>query len=69
MAWHFDLYRLSGPAEVPELGWDEARLGISLVEWPERLGHLTPDHALALTLGHGATEDARVAQMNGWEDR
>jgi tRNA threonylcarbamoyladenosine biosynthesis protein TsaE len=69
MAWHFDLYRLSGPEEVPELGWDEARLGIALVEWPERLGHLMPDHALALTLGHGASEDARVAHMNGWEDR
>src|SRR5689334_18532040 len=24
-AHHFDLYRLSGPSEVPELGWEEAR--------------------------------------------
>ncbi len=37
--WHFDLYRLSGPDEVIELGWDEARAeGVALVEWPDRLG-------------------------------
>ena len=68
-AWHFDLYRLSGPAEVPELGWDEARQGIALVEWPDRLGHLTPEGALTLTLAQGATEDARVAELHGWADR
>jgi tRNA threonylcarbamoyladenosine biosynthesis protein TsaE len=68
-AWHFDLYRLSGPTEVPELGWDEARLGIALVEWPDRLGALTPDDALALILAPGTTENARVADLKGWEDR
>lgn len=41
--WHFDLYRLSGPDEVTELGWEEALAdGCALVEWPERLGPLLP---------------------------
>ncbi|HIF25865.1 MAG TPA: tRNA (adenosine(37)-N6)-threonylcarbamoyltransferase complex ATPase subunit type 1 TsaE [Micavibrio sp.] len=36
---HFDLYRLEDPEEVYELGWEEALSeGISLIEWPERLG-------------------------------
>ena len=69
VAHHFDLYRLGGPAEVPELGWDEARDGIVLVEWPERLGHLTPAGALHIRLAPGATEDARVAELSGWEGR
>lgn len=50
MLWHFDLYRLSGPDEVMELGWDEARQGIALVEWPERLGGLAPARSLQLLL-------------------
>ena len=68
-AHHFDLYRLSGPADLEELGWDEARRGIVLVEWPERLGHLRPAEALTLALAHGATEEARVATLDGWAGR
>ena len=41
--WHFDLYRIEQPDEVYELGWEEAVSdGISLVEWPERLGNIVP---------------------------
>ena len=47
--WHSDLYRLSHPDDVAELGltqaFDEA---ICLVEWPDRLGTLAPDDALTL---------------------
>lgn len=68
-AWHFDLYRLGGPGEVAELGWDEAREGIVLVEWPERLGALAPADALRLALAPGATEEARVAVLEGWDAR
>jgi tRNA A37 threonylcarbamoyladenosine biosynthesis protein TsaE len=41
---HVDLFRLTDPDEVWELGWSE--LGepgeIALVEWPERAGELLP---------------------------
>jgi len=48
--WHFDLYRLETPEQVYELGWEEALAdGISLIEWPERLGPLLPKH-LSVTL-------------------
>jgi tRNA threonylcarbamoyladenosine biosynthesis protein TsaE len=47
--WHADLYRLSGPDEVVELGLDEAfETAICLVEWPDRLGDLAPKAALVL---------------------
>ena len=36
---HFDLYRLKSPDETIELGIEDAFAeGISLVEWPDRLG-------------------------------
>ena len=48
--WHFDLYRLDDPQQVYELGWEEALAeGIVLLEWPERLGPLLPQH-LSVTL-------------------
>ena len=68
-AHHFDLYRLSGPDGLLELGWDEAREGIVLVEWPERLGRLRPAQALHVQLAPGAAEDSRAARLTGWEDR
>jgi tRNA threonylcarbamoyladenosine biosynthesis protein TsaE len=48
--WHYDLWRLSGPAALEELAWDEAQSGIVLVEWPDRLGALTPGKALHITI-------------------
>jgi tRNA threonylcarbamoyladenosine biosynthesis protein TsaE len=68
-AHHFDLYRLTGPDGLLELGWDEAREGVVLVEWPERLGRLAPTPALRVQLSPGADEDARIARLTGWEDR
>ena len=37
--YHFDLYRLSDPDELIELGFDEYAYGsgVALVEWPEKL--------------------------------
>jgi tRNA threonylcarbamoyladenosine biosynthesis protein TsaE len=37
--YHFDLYRLSGPDELIEIGFDDFAYGngVALVEWPERL--------------------------------
>ncbi|NJM82934.1 MAG: tRNA (adenosine(37)-N6)-threonylcarbamoyltransferase complex ATPase subunit type 1 TsaE [Tabrizicola sp.] len=49
--WHADLYRLSHPDEVWELGLDDAfRTAICLVEWPDRLGRHHPPEALHLSL-------------------
>lgn len=70
--WHADLYRLSGPEEVLELGLDEAfGTAICLVEWPERLGDARPGGALTLTLAPGGGEAEREASFSAsaarWE--
>jgi tRNA threonylcarbamoyladenosine biosynthesis protein TsaE len=67
-AHHFDLWRLDGPAALAELGWDEAREDLLLVEWPDRLGPLRPDDALTIAFALGERE-ARVATLSGWPDR
>ncbi|MGQ9370922.1 tRNA (adenosine(37)-N6)-threonylcarbamoyltransferase complex ATPase subunit type 1 TsaE [Azospirillum sp. ST 5-10] len=64
--WHFDLYRLSGPEEVEELGWDEAADGVALVEWPDRLGPLLPRNRFELTLAAGPTAGSRRAELAGF---
>ncbi len=61
--WHFDLYRLDDPQQVYELGWEEALAeGIILLEWPERLGRLLPQH-LSVTL-ELASDDGRRALLD-----
>ena len=65
---HFDLWRLDGPGGVVELGWDEARAGIVVVEWAERLGGLRPDDALTIQLSTVA-DTARSARLSGWHGR
>ena len=67
---HFDLWRLDGPDDLAELGWDEARDGVVLVEWPDRLGPLVPPDALHVAL-HPAQggADARRAELRGWPGR
>ena len=58
-----------GRMALAELGWDEARDDIVLVEWPDRLGALRParcaDHALPSR--HRSTQ--RRAVLSGWPDR
>lgn len=51
--WHADLYRLSGPDGVVELGLDEAfGTALCLIEWPDQLGDDRPANAVDLTLEH-----------------
>lgn len=48
---HFDFYRLTSPAEIDDLGIDEALDdGIAIVEWPENAGGSLPEPALAIAL-------------------
>lgn len=71
--WHFDLFRLRGVAETRELGFEEAFAdGISLFEWPERLGSLLPAERLELTFTAGPTPGSRAVAIRpsaAWHDR
>ena len=63
--WHFDLYRIRAPEEAWELGIEDAFIaGISLIEWPERLGPLLPDRRLELGFAFGDGPGARRIAMD-----
>jgi tRNA threonylcarbamoyladenosine biosynthesis protein TsaE len=71
--WHADLYRLTHPDEVEELGltqaFDEA---ICIVEWPDRLAELAPENPLTICFQQGEQPDERVVLLYGdesWQKR
>jgi tRNA threonylcarbamoyladenosine biosynthesis protein TsaE len=65
--WHADLYRLTHPDEVWELGLDDAfTRSITLVEWPDRLGSHLPLQALRIRLTD--LGDGRQAFLSGGRD-
>ncbi|ARE40585.1 TsaE protein, required for threonylcarbamoyladenosine t(6)A37 formation in tRNA [Rhodovulum sp. P5] len=72
--WHADLYRLTHPDEVVELGLEDAfATALCLVEWPDRLGDLAPEGALSVTLEPGAEEETRLLTFDttspAWRSR
>jgi len=72
--WHADLYRLTHPDEVEELGLTEAFTeAICLVEWPDRLGDIVPAGALWLSFEAGAGPETRLMTARSddpaWADR
>ena len=70
--WHVDLYRIEDPAELVELGLDEARCDSALlIEWPERMGALLWPDALRLHIDSDG-DDARRLTWDlpaAWEGR
>lgn len=68
--WHFDLYRLENPGEARELGLEEAVDGLTLIEWPERLGHDLPGTRLEVRLSfEGTGRIARLVDFCDWSTR
>ena len=66
---HADLYRLSGSAELTELGLDDAPEGaVTLVEWPDRAAGFLPNNRLdiAFTLEPQAGLSARNVRVTGF---
>jgi len=52
--YHLDLYRLRGPDELTNLGWDDILTAdaLVLIEWPERAGELLPSDHVPIHLQH-----------------
>ena len=66
--WHIDLYRIEDPADVRELGLEEAfGEAICLIEWPERLEGMLPANRLEIALDFGESPDGRRAELHGGE--
>jgi tRNA threonylcarbamoyladenosine biosynthesis protein TsaE len=59
---HIDLYRLSGPAELFALGFDDllAEPAATLCEWADRAGEALPEDRLEIALEHAGASARKV---------
>lgn len=63
--WHADLYRLTSPDEVVELGLENAfEEAVCLVEWPDRLAELAPENAVTMSFSVDVQEDHRSLTLS-----
>ena len=71
--YHFDLYRLSTPADVQRIGLDEfvADGGVTAIEWPQAAGRLLPASSLKICFTILGDQDRRieVGVANGRDTR
>ena len=60
--YHLDAYRLRSTDEFFELGHEDYLYskGLCLIEWPERVEALLPDHTLRLRLSHVSETRRRI---------
>jgi len=63
---HFDMYRLSGPDELIDIGWDDYLDGknVLAVEWSENVAELIPKDAIRVTIT-AAGENSRSISVEG----
>lgn len=72
--YHMDLYRLADEGEIEVLGFEDYIYGdgITVIEWPDRLGSLLPSERLQIELFF-TSETARKARLTGhspwWQER
>ena len=74
---HFDLYRLENSEDAFELGIEELFAdGISLIEWPERLGSFLPMERLNLIFSYSTdfsdtttTRQIKIEGTKSWQSR
>jgi len=62
--YHMDLYRLGSKSEIESLGLPEYFYsdGLTVIEWPERLGNLMPEERLHIDLVISG-ESSRTAKL------
>ena len=68
--FHFDMYRLGGPEELFDIGWDDYldRGGVCAVEWSERVAEALPEGTVTVTVARCMeSEDWRRITIEGVE--
>ncbi len=65
--YHLDLYRLNGPDDLTNIGWDDivTAHAVLLVEWPERAGERLPADVVPIELEHVPGDPDRRVLLAG----
>lgn len=62
--FHIDLYRLDGPDDLETIGLDDlltSEVGVTLIEWPERLGPDLPEDYLLIQIEPAGPDEREVS--------
>lgn len=59
--FHFDFYRIKSLEEVFDIGYEDYFYGgsLCLLEWPELIDPLMPEHFIKVEITHGYTDTSR----------
>ncbi len=68
--YHLDVYRLSGPADLQEMGFEEYLLGtgVMVIEWAEKIISALPEDALNVNCSY-IDENKRKIEISGYPER
>ena len=63
--FHFDVYRVSEPDELFEIGFEEYLHagGVCLIEWADLIEDILPEETMWIRLEYGDAEDERVCTI------
>ena len=70
LLYHLDLYRITSPVEIYDLGYEEyfRGSGITCIEWADMLGRLLPKRRYDVHCKYGEQENERIVQIELIED-
>lgn len=68
--YHLDVYRLGGPADLDELGYEEYLTGngVTVIEWAEKVADAVPGDALRIELTY-VDETVRRIEITGCPEK
>ncbi len=63
--YHFDVYRVSDPDELFEMGFEDylRRDGLCLIEWADLIEDMLPYDTVTLRIDYGDNEDERTVEI------
>jgi len=63
--YHMDVYRLSGPRDLEDMGYTEYFYGrgVVVIEWAEKVADILPAEALMINLAHGGDNNTRKMRI------
>lgn len=67
--YHFDVYRISDPEEMFEIGYEEYFFGtgVCVVEWADLIEELLPEKTKYIYINHGKNAQSRIVKVFGPE--
>lgn len=67
--YHFDVYRLTDPEDMYELGYEEYFFGrgVSIIEWADMVRELIPEDAIIINIEYGSHEGERIYKIENYD--